>query len=278
MKEYKLIKDWNSTIKAGKKYNKVNNSAHYNYNGGNYTTSIPASIVENNKEYFEEIVEKEYEILSFKHNCGGVFSKSYSKDNSKFSQVPEGDEYSEENLLKDKTFEIYSVKRLSDGEVFSIGDKITGTYSINENLKVGPGYVTIKSFDIINERYLRVGHTTGISNINSNYKVFYRWAKYIEKTKLFTTEDGVDIFEGDYCSHVNITDLTKRTRTSYNTGGSYSPKSTKYFSTEEKAEEYIIMNKPCLSINDLLKLDSHASIKTYTYQRIKKLAKQKVGL
>ena len=51
-------------------------------------------------------------------------------------------------------------------------------------------------------------------------------------------------------------------------------KNQKQFSTKEKAEEYIIMNKPCLSYNDVL---NTVSIKNKnTFNTLKDLARLKI--
>lgn len=44
------------------------------------------------------------------------------------------------------------------------------------------------------------------------------------------------------------------------------------FSTKEAAEEYILMNKPCLSINDV---NSDFSITKYRMKQLKKLVKSR---
>lgn len=80
-----------------------------------------------------------------------------------------------------------------------------------------------------------------------------------EKKPLLTTEDGVDIYEGDKVYLVlepewqynllekNITEKEfKNTR-----------ESIKWFASKEKAEEYILMNKPFICINDLTKEFPH---------------------
>lgn len=86
---------------------------------------------------------------------------------------------------------------------------------------------------------------------------------YWEKVKLplFKTEDDVEIFEGDYWWYLYtepianwIESLWKAGR-SGGTNHNYSPQygdKIKRFSTKEKAEEYILMNKPCLSLIDVL--------------------------
>jgi hypothetical protein len=81
------------------------------------------------------------------------------------------------------------------------------------------------------------------------------------KQPLFTTEDGVDVFEGDDIYWININTFEEVNCNKYNDDlGEISIKSLlskKYeykavgFSTKEKAEEYIIMNKKVLSLNDI---------------------------
>lgn len=62
---------------------------------------------------------------------------------------------------------------------------------------------------------------------------------------LFTTEDGVDIFKGDKYYYVT---LLFNIEENHAFAGYYPANK---FSTKKKAEEYVLMNKPCLSINDV---------------------------
>lgn len=191
-------------------------------------------------EFWEELIEKKYEILTLNTNSYFGITKS-SLDIDAF----------ENGRCKDKNYTINSIKRLSDGEIFTIGDKIKD------------GFLT----DIIknDNNDIWLYHNGSLTNVKLEDAI-------ISKV-LFTTEDGVEIFKGDYCSHVNIKELTLRARTRYNTGESYSPKTTKYFSTEEKAEEYILMNKPCLSINDVKSVYHNQGM---LGELLKKLVKQKL--
>lgn len=80
------------------------------------------------------------------------------------------------------------------------------------------------------------------------------------KQPLFTTEDGVDIFEGDefYSTHKDgLGSILKYTGHSLE-NASKKQKDFVDFSTKEKAEEYILMNKPVLSLSDVW---DHLSIK-----------------
>jgi hypothetical protein len=77
-----------------------------------------------------------------------------------------------------------------------------------------------------------------------NYHVNLNTLKHVEK--LFTTEDGVDIYEGD--SFYFVTESFVIVRTTVLT----LKNSNNIFSTRKAAEEYILRNKPSLSINEVL--------------------------
>jgi len=114
------------------------------------------------------------------------------------------------------------------------------------------------------------------------------------KPALFTTEDGVEIkqgYDGDLW-RVFITNHSYDMWKPYNLGMPQyiDSKSEKYFSTESAAQEYITLNKPCLSVNDVLGLcddmqfhtrqdrmdeDYYAVYVSLLDARIKELAKQK---
>jgi len=77
------------------------------------------------------------------------------------------------------------------------------------------------------------------------------WEKVVEKDYeiLFTTEDGVDKYLGDSFAYINL-NFPDKVREDYIRNLSYQ-EHVKYFSTKEVAEEYILMNKPSLSLNDV---------------------------
>lgn len=123
----------------------------------------------------------------------------------------------------------------------------------------------------------KIGNT--IDNLENdwieNYSEF--WQPFVEKIKqpLFTTEDGVDIFEGDsyYSYNLELDISSKFDSACLKISGKNTD--NKYFSTKEKAEEYILMNKPCLSLNDVLKLSIDTEY-SYTFQKLKELVKSKI--
>jgi len=173
-------------------------------------------------EDWQEVVEKDYEILSYSDNNNNIFRE---KDN--------------QGILHRLDFKIHSVKRLSDGEIFTIGDKVFSEY-VN---------YTINKIDIVNDKCM-VSALYDTNNPNGS-RLHYN-LNNIKKSKqpLFTTEDGVDIFDGDYSYGVHNSKFDivaiKHINTVYVTDNFIE------FSTKEKAEEYILMNKPCLSINDII--------------------------
>jgi hypothetical protein len=178
--------------------------------------------IEPSSEFWEEVIEKDYEILVY--YC--------------------------QNQIK-------SVKRLSDSEIFTIGDKIT-----DGDL----GTCSIRGFKIENNKM-------HVIYLDYDYPL-EKTVKY--KQPLFTTEDGVDIYKGDEIFIVN-----KFFTIGFSKGVEYNNhKDNKFFSTKEAAQEYIILNKPCLSINDVQKclnktdvdLDSEHEL---NYQ-LKKLVKSKL--
>lgn len=175
----------------------------YNVQPGDYT--IPAIIIEDSEDWQE--VTKDYEILKY---IGDQSGRIFNSDT--------------EIITKEK-FSIYSVKRLSDGEVFSVGDKDSEGREIMRIVEVG----TLIKIYVYGNWY---------------------WLKDAIKFRkpILTTEDGVELFEGDGCTGYDPDDLsifkTEITKTD--------PLSNLiYFSTREAAEEYRLWNYRGLSLRDI---------------------------
>jgi len=206
----------------------------------------------------EKVVEKEYEILSimpinelnfngiiFAYNCNDLL-----------------------NYLIKGNYKILSIKRLIDGKIFTVGDKVK--YNGNPPNPIRE----IKNFYIKDERLL-------FNWIDDKYQSGYCFNllnKYDHlKQPLFTTEDGIDIYKGDkfwfvnniYNGHYNLCTAT---------AGKNKVESTKVegildFSTKEAAEEYILMNKPCLSLKEVL---NTVSFLERSIEKLKELVKSKL--
>lgn len=164
----------------------------------------------------QELVEKDYKILTY-------FQKGYPVRKASFFI---------EGFTGNKHTSIHSVKRLSDGEIFTVGDKYNDC-----DLKNG----TIRTIAIgDNGIYLNCSLLKNVQQV---------------KKPLFTTEDGVDIFEGNYWFYVKEGSAKIVKTNVFKYGGlPQNKKPVKRFSTEEAAEEYVLLNKPQLSINDIVSM------------------------
>lgn len=101
-------------------------------------------------------------------------------------------------------------------------------------------YRVIKSFPSI-KKYYKIGDIISENGYSDMTSIAKNWPEFFEEVeeKLFTTEDGVDIYKGDSCFAVN--------RTTYSTQyGNYygdSPKELVYFANMINAEKWIDENK-----------------------------------
>lgn len=198
------------------------------------------------KEYDAQICN--YQILTFKYLEGFTTLRDngyYVYNNVLPEECSNGKGATLEEMLDKSEFpdaEIYSVKRLSDGEIFTIGDTLVGTMSWKD------GEIKIKRFvlDTINNT-INIEHCTG-----RTYYAFKKGGECVKvyKKPLFTTEDGVNIFEGGEYWFV-IPRSFRVNRMINATKSSLSGGSVKRFSTKQLAEEYIDMNKPQFSFNQI---------------------------
>lgn len=260
MKKYKLIKKYpaspplNSIAEindADKLYCVVSNGEMDNK--VIYSNTFGRIYVEDYPEYWEEIIEKDYEILSLSIN--GSHAWVLQEDGNYKSLGPY--KHNLDVLLSgfngqfnNIETKILSVKRLSDGEIFTIGDEVK--YKVFGKI-VDTSLSTITGFNLI-DNFIYIVTTT-----SSN------WCKLGDdvlkhKKPLFVTEDGVEIFD----SKQNVQFLYKPELrlAAYNNYDGISESvrifdgSDGYlvFSTKEKAQEYIDLNKPKYSLNDITKL------------------------
>lgn len=218
---------------------------------------VPFCEVVNNPEFWEKVVKKDYEILSVKDKLNYIYTL---KDNGLYSLFDFQGIFTLKECLYNFKNKIHSIKRLSDGEVFTVGNK----YS---NLS---GTFTIQKFTLENNKIMVHAIEFGGCLLNNISKV---------KQPLFTTEDGVDIYETQEIwvidenfeyylfrtpEPVSIKPLDKR----------------HYFSSKEKAEEYILLNKPCLSLNDVASIypgiNREHNTPSHQAERLKQLVKDKL--
>lgn len=120
----------------------------------------------NYPEFWEEIVEKDYEILSYigKSTKNVLSAKLDPFVNNKLIE------------WEDKNLDIHSVKRLSDGEIFTVGDK------------TDVGIIESIQFDDLKELGIKVSDLCGDW-------IYYSIGIIEKKQPLFTTEQRSEIEE-----------------------------------------------------------------------------------
>lgn len=269
MKQYTLAKTYPGSPKLNTKvYLELENS--YTTNLQNDFRLFSKDQVENYPEFWELVVEKDYEILSLIFNKHGNLIKKYTiltKNNSNF-----------EYILQNGCWNIHSVKRLSDSEIFTISDEVF----IPEDHETRQVIFSIKKFEISNHKLLV--HQTD----SQTHCIPYITTIQKFKQSLFKTKDGIDIFKGDEIWSVNETSFNLTIDSPVLIDSSNVDKLSKKnikFSTKEKAEEYIILNKPCLShkdVYDLLGRLSTASLRQSDYyslnDKLKQIIKNKLKI
>jgi len=190
-----------------------------------------------------ELIEK-YQILAFKENKKGFFNRIWRADSqikdSFCLNAGESPFHSSSSLIN-LGLDIYSIKRLSDNEIFTIGDLI------NRNGKsVKLEIIELDDFWMGGVAVNRKGSPFGGECLETLQKA---------RIPIFTTEDGIDIFEdSNYYCHINLKSFEIKESKIITKGvsGNLNPELFKYFSTKEAAEDYILMNKPCLSAQDVI--------------------------
>lgn len=215
-----------------------------------------------NPKFWQKVEELDYEIISLKLTGGEILTFKNGKCIHRTDSESTESTFHLDRCMSTLSSResIHSVKRLSDGEVFTIGDKICQV----KPLKSKSSW-KIKEFSLKDIRCFIAG-----VNITCIEK---------QKTPLFTTEDGVDIFAGDSYWFYNGDIMVEFSSAYIKTGGILSGS----FSAKEKAEEYILLNKPLLSLNDLLSVWSDGVLDNVEYfktsplfKSFEKLAKSKL--
>lgn len=213
---------------------------------------IPASIIEDSNEW---VIVKEkqltYEIVSLKvknENCDVIlFFNSQGVCIQRTDGLCPQSTFKLSTIIENFDSNIHSIKRLSDGTIFTIGDKLVWDWSASS-----VDYFELKSFRIEKgEVHLDLGSSGVFEGLfgNTNFNLRH----YL--LPLFKTEDGVNVYKNN---HPVLYWVNKKT---FNGGfdhkNSLSDPDTYnyiYFRKKEKAISYIIGNKPVFSLNDIKKV------------------------
>ena len=139
-------------------------------------------------------------------------------------------------------WDIRVVKRLSDGEIFKIGDVIK-TYENGRPHQIDSITLSERRGSI--KQGIWINYDGGSQHFSNTISLMH---------KLFTTEDGVDIYVGDqtWILHKNSWDLSPKPTKHNNVSWFQSGEPAHWsFSNKEAAEAYMLNNKPCLSLDDI---------------------------
>lgn len=184
----------------------------------------------------EQMPARGWQILSFKERDRDVF----------FNLSPSGEYQMGNNLsftlhqmlhvgisVSSDDFVIWSVKRLSDDSVFTVGQKV--------KIKGCPDSCDIMAFDMISAHL--VAHL-------ENKLDAYPLDKLEAFTPVLTTEDQVDIFEGDVF-YVAWKSEIWRYINAIADSNFKKEEEVRYFSTKELAKDFVMKENARLIINDL---------------------------
>lgn len=249
-RSFKLVKKYPNSENIGSIWTKTPETKNYWY----MNCYLDPADVENNPEFFEEIIQKEYEVLSF--ICNKDLDSSIILKGIIIKKLGGGGfgggviRGSEEKLLTLSHWDIHSIRRLSDSEVFSIGDELVDTFNRNH------GKFTLKEIEF--EKAPADKGTGKLSFVHTHTIL----GKYIplerlEKAKpvLFVTHDGYEMFEG-FLVHLICLPLTSTQVYNFDKPfkipENWKPQSyVETFFQIHNAEEFVFKNKPVLSLEDV---------------------------
>lgn len=271
MKKYKLVKEYPGSPKLNTIIESVKSCLGYTCVKTKDGKLIDTKDFKNFPEFWQEIVEKQYEIISI--ICPDIRKEPYIYDgrssfiHKKFAII-RLERVLSGSLLSNNQFPIYiqSVKRLSDSEIFTVGD--------NTNFGI------IQSIDIQDIKYNDSSRTDintisfGVSKDDEDPLL-----EEIQKVKkpLFTTLDGVNIFdENDIVFEVfkHNLELNKTIPLkACNNIKSIKGVETLIFAKLNNAVDYIVMNTPSLSLTDIVPV-----VPEYWFNKLKKQIESKLNL
>ena len=317
--KYKLIKKYPGSDPVGTIVTGYGKDGWYSKGAGGKTYDWTLVVL--NPEFWEEVVEKDYEILSYIKKGSTTCTTTKRR----------GGENHEE------FWNIYSVKRLSDGEVFTIGDLIKTPYTESARIlkfknpvsneyciEISTGFTRLLSLEKIVEKDYQIlkscpiegtiysverlsdgevftvgdrvkvyehGSIKTITEISINTHPLVKegiWLRYDsgschmthairQKQPIYLTHDGKDIFPKDIVWYVNKDNFYHDNVTAY-PEVRFNSEIRAYFLTEEEAKKYIIENKPALSINDFWEITwmPTSGFNKHTY--MKNLVKERLNL
>jgi hypothetical protein len=144
-------------------------------------------------------------------------------------------------LERPNSYKIHSVRRMTDGEVFELGDEVEWSYC--------KGPHKIAEFDFPPERIPFV-HGKEPCGFSFPFLEMKKVINLPTPKPLFTTEDGVDIYEETVTLHGINTETWIPGRLHFSR--IFQDPEWKWFAIPYNRDRYILMNKPLLSINEVM--------------------------
>lgn len=246
-REFKLTKSYPGREFVGTVAKDKIGLEYETYGKGICRGKIPSHFVENFPEFWMELHKpKDYEILAFRgnknHPSPGYIVKM--KDGMLYSEDQKLDEM---HYTGSKCWDINTVKR-KDGIIFKIGDEVVFSKDTCKDTITG-----FKPFGKWNQFMdVRFGKRYTFHEGYPNIDVVEHFIK-----PAFVTEDEVGIYKGTrFWVVTNSYGLEDHTLSS---NEDVKIVCRGRFSTPKKAQDWIFMNKPCLSINDVASVYISAS-------------------
>lgn len=235
-----------------------------------YTDSyLTAAVVENNPEFFEEIRDLDYKVLKLRSLVTNDVIVSVKNNLNEIYDLTGSFSYSLKEIIENwcvkyKSWEIYSIQRVSDGEVFTIGDIVQDS----------------STDELTNFKFQRIVHFNyGDAIICNSESGTTMPLKCIRHAKpLFLTEDGFKIFEGDDWFCIDVSDFEFGVYLGGKNGSGSKGRlnledlNIKRFSTKEKAQEFLLLNKPCLSLKNIKSVLDTIHNGEFIFEKLKTLA------
>lgn len=224
----------------------------------------------------ETEIKPDYEILSFKQNSGITDLWTYF-ENQGWARNNKGkiqtkpyktlNDILNNHLNGGIEYNVNSVRRISDNTVFTVGENVQIGWSKSKHI--------IRSINVDTRFPTNNEHSLSFC---INTTVGYKLNELIKfKQPIFTTEDGVNICEDDKYYSINekywiVEEPQFTSKLNYETYHKHQHN----FSNKQTAEEYILMNKPCLTVTEVMKI-FNITEKLSTYpDKLKQLVKTKL--
>lgn len=231
MKKFKLIKTYpDCYLKIGEEVVFPDNVTSIDIFFEDYTYTYTLDQCIEFPEFWEEVIDKEFEVITLSYEnrlyylstefSGSLYNnqvKYIDEDNVGFLVLSQCNVYPEQT--------INSIKRLSDNQIFSIGDKVLTDFSVD-------GVQVIKEFTLEDDKlHIKLGKENSVVFISYRKLDKLRVAEVI-----LTTDDGVDLYHGDRYYSVSDTLAIDECITNEKT---WYVMNVKRFSTLSKAEHYV---------------------------------------